>query len=94
MAGRLVKDKGHPLMFEALKQMFVENGTFRQNTIVLIAGDGPWGARYRDLGANTLVLGPLEQAQLASFYNAIDIFVNHSSSTGIGSYIIRSNAFW
>ncbi|KAJ6385068.1 hypothetical protein OIU77_028296 [Salix suchowensis] len=76
MAGRLVKDKGHPLMFEALRQMFVENGTFRQNTIVLIAGDGPWGARYRDLGANTLVLGPLEQAQLASFYNAIDIFVN------------------
>ncbi|KAF9675408.1 hypothetical protein SADUNF_Sadunf09G0029300 [Salix dunnii] len=76
MAGRLVKDKGHPLMFEALKQMFVENGTFRQNTIILIAGDGPWGARYRGLGANTLVLGPLEQAQLASFYNAIDIFVN------------------
>ncbi|KAJ6309895.1 hypothetical protein OIU76_014773 [Salix suchowensis] len=76
MAGRLVKDKGHPLMFEALRQMFVENGTFRQNTVVLIAGDGPWGARYRDLGANTLVLGPLEQAQLASFYNAIDIFVN------------------
>ncbi|KAJ6345214.1 hypothetical protein OIU78_007979 [Salix suchowensis] len=76
MAGRLVKDKGHPLMFEALRQMFVENGTFRQNTIVLIAGDGPWGARYRDLGANTLVLGPLEQAQLASFYNALDIFVN------------------
>ncbi|CAK7331394.1 unnamed protein product [Dovyalis caffra] len=76
MAGRLVKDKGHPLMFEALKQMLVENGTFRENTIVLIAGDGPWGARYRDLGANTLILGPLEQAQLASFYNAIDIFVN------------------
>ncbi|KAL3579952.1 hypothetical protein D5086_017787 [Populus alba] len=76
MAGRLVKDKGHPLMFEALKQMLVENGTFRENTIVLIAGDGPWGARYRDLGTNILVLGPLEQAQLASFYNAIDIFVN------------------
>ncbi|OAY57813.1 uncharacterized protein LOC110609481 [Manihot esculenta] len=76
MAGRLVKDKGHPLMFEALKQMLKENDTFRENTVVLVAGDGPWGPRYRDLGANALVLGPLEQAQLSRFYNAIDIFVN------------------
>lgn len=76
MAGRLVKDKGHPLMFEALKQIFLENSTFRDNVIVLVAGDGPWGARYKDLGTNLLVLGPLEQTQLALFYNAIDIFVN------------------
>ncbi|CAN6696047.1 unnamed protein product [Malus baccata var. baccata] len=76
MAGRLVKDKGHPLMFEALKQMLQENDAFRQTVVVLVAGNGPWGARYRDLGENILVLGPLEQAQLAEFYNAIDIFVN------------------
>ncbi|XP_027344366.1 uncharacterized protein LOC113856644 [Abrus precatorius] len=76
IAGRLVKDKGHPLMFEALKQLIAENNTFQESSMVLVAGDGPWGARYRDLGANILVLGPLEQAELASFYNAIDIFVN------------------
>ncbi|XP_057472605.1 uncharacterized protein LOC130761141 [Actinidia eriantha] len=76
MAGRLVKDKGHPLMFEALKQIFAENSRFQQSVIVLVAGDGPWGARYKNLGSNLLVLGPLEQAQLARFYNAIDIFVN------------------
>ncbi|XP_059625234.1 uncharacterized protein LOC132268400 [Cornus florida] len=76
MAGRLVKDKGHPLMFESLKQIFQENSTFRENVVVLVAGDGPWGARYKDLGANVLVLGPLGQAQLSRFYNAIDIFVN------------------
>ncbi|EOY33902.1 UDP-Glycosyltransferase superfamily protein [Theobroma cacao] len=76
MAGRLVKDKGHPLIFEALKQIFMENEKFRETVIVLVAGDGPWGARYRDLGANIFVLGPLEQAQLAKFYNAIDIFMN------------------
>lgn len=76
MAGRLVKDKGHPLIFEALKQMFMENDTFRGSTVVLVAGDGPWGARYRDLGTNVIVLGPLDQTQLANFYNAIDIFVN------------------
>lgn len=76
MAGRLVKDKGHPLMFEALKQMFAENSRFQESVIVLVAGDGPWGARYKDLGPNLLVLGPLDQAQLSTFYNAIDIFVN------------------
>jgi glycosyltransferase involved in cell wall biosynthesis len=75
-AGRLVKDKGHPLMFEALREMFKENETFRETSAVLVAGDGPWAVRYRDLGVNVLVLGPLEQAQLARFYNAIDIFVN------------------
>ncbi|PON80957.1 Glycosyl transferase [Trema orientale] len=76
MAGRLVKDKGHPLMFEALKQLLMENDKFKERVLVLVAGDGPWAARYRDLGTNMLVLGPLEQAQLAAFYNAIDIFVN------------------
>ncbi|WCJ20432.1 UDP-Glycosyltransferase superfamily protein [Euphorbia peplus] len=76
MAGRLVKDKGHPLMFEALKQIFAENNMFRDNTVILVAGDGPWGARYKNLSSNILVLGPLEQAQIAKFYNAIDIFLN------------------
>ncbi|KAK3004570.1 hypothetical protein RJ639_019361 [Escallonia herrerae] len=76
MASRLVKDKGHPLMFEALKQILSENSTFKEHVIILVAGDGPWGPRYKDLGANLLVLGPLEQEQLARFYNAIDIFVN------------------
>lgn len=76
MAGRLVKDKGHPLMFEALKEMFKENDTFRETSVVLVAGDGPWAVRYRDLGEDVLVMGPLEQVQLARFYNAIDIFIN------------------
>ncbi|CAN0854514.1 D-inositol 3-phosphate glycosyltransferase [Linum grandiflorum] len=78
MAGRLVKDKGHPLMFEALKQILSENESFRNGVVVLVAGDGPWGARYKDLGGgtSTVVLGPLDHAQLASFYNAIDVFVN------------------
>lgn len=76
LAGRLVKDKGHPIMFEALKQILKENKKFREEVLVLVAGDGPWGTRYRDLGSNVLVLGPLEQAQIARFYNAIDIFAN------------------
>ncbi|KAJ8560408.1 hypothetical protein K7X08_022268 [Anisodus acutangulus] len=62
LAGRLVEDKGHPLMFEALQQIFKENSTFRDNVIVLVAGNGPWGARYKGLRSNNvMVLGPLEQ---------------------------------
>jgi len=30
MAGRLVKDKGHLLMFEVLKQVFMESESFRE----------------------------------------------------------------
>ena len=52
MAGRLVKDKGYPLMFEALVQILKENDAFREDVIVLIAGDGPWRDRYKSLGAN------------------------------------------
>lgn len=76
MAGRLVKDKGHPLAYEAMRQIFDENPSFHKSISVLVAGDGPWGARYKDLGSNFHVLGPLNQTQLARFYNGIDIFLN------------------
>ncbi|CAN7121969.1 D-inositol 3-phosphate glycosyltransferase [Brassica rapa] len=77
IAGRLVKDKGHPLMFSALKRVFEENKKARENVVVLVAGDGPWGNRYKELGSsNVIVLGPLDQEKLAEFYNAIDVFVN------------------
>ncbi|KAG7534800.1 Glycosyl transferase family 1 [Arabidopsis thaliana x Arabidopsis arenosa] len=77
IAGRLVRDKGHPLMFAALKRVFEETKEARENVVVLVAGDGPWGNRYRDLGSNNvIVLGPLDQEKLAGFYNAIDVFVN------------------
>ncbi|KAL8516263.1 hypothetical protein ACS0TY_014793 [Phlomoides rotata] len=76
LAGRLVKDKGHPLIFEALKQIFNESRRFQESVLILVAGDGPWGARYKELGPNLRVLGLLNQAQLARFYNVIDIFIN------------------
>ncbi|KAG0473644.1 hypothetical protein HPP92_015501 [Vanilla planifolia] len=76
MAGRLVRDKGHPVMFEALKQAFMEDSRFRETVFVLVAGDGPWGSRYKALGSNFIILGPLDQTQLSEFYNSLDIFVN------------------
>jgi glycosyltransferase involved in cell wall biosynthesis len=76
LAGRLVKDKGHPLMFEAIKQLFEESDGFKENVFFLVAGDGPWASRYSELGPNVVVLGPLEQSELASFYNSLDVFIN------------------
>ncbi|KAI4368873.1 hypothetical protein MLD38_017381 [Melastoma candidum] len=76
LAGRLVKDKGYPIMFEALTQVFNESERFRETVLIIVAGDGPWGRRYRDLGSNVIVLGPLEQERLASFYNSINVFFN------------------
>ncbi|KAK8601633.1 hypothetical protein V6N13_058681 [Hibiscus sabdariffa] len=58
-AGRLVKDKGHPLIFEALMQIFMENNKFQQSVTVLVAGDGPWGARYKDLRSQYTCVGSI-----------------------------------
>eukprot|EP00250_Pteridium_aquilinum_P014328 c21918_g2_i1 orf=298-1734(+) len=72
-AGRLVKDKGYPLLFDAFSLLLAEH----PSTFLLIAGDGPWASRFKALSlTNVLVLGPLSATQLSEFYNAIDIFVN------------------
>ncbi|KAL3516176.1 hypothetical protein ACH5RR_023078 [Cinchona calisaya] len=72
VAGRLVKDKGHPLLCEAFGKITKRNpGVF-----LLVAGSGPWGKRYAELGLNVKVLGALEPSELSRFYNAIDMFVN------------------
>lgn len=71
-AGRLVRDKGHPLLFEAFSEILKKH----QDVYLLVAGSGPWGDRYAELAPNAKTLGPLTPSQLADFYNAIDIFVN------------------
>eukprot|EP01018_Ginkgo_biloba_P034425 Gb_14433 [translate_table: standard] len=74
MAGRLVKDKGHPIVFEVLQRVLQNKSN--ENLFVLIAGDGPWASRYKELAPNVKVLGPLGSSQIGAFYNALDIFVN------------------
>ncbi|EPS73386.1 hypothetical protein M569_01368, partial [Genlisea aurea] len=72
VAGRLVKDKGHPLLFDAFSKFKVYN----PDAYLVVVGSGPWGSRYRELGSRVLVLGSLDRARLKGFYNAIDVFVN------------------
>ncbi|KAG5069536.1 hypothetical protein AAZX31_01G138400 [Glycine max] len=72
VAGRLVKDKGHPLLHEAYSMLI----TKYPNVYLIVAGSGPWENRYRDLGSHVLVLGSMSPSMLRAFYNAIDIFVN------------------
>ncbi|KAK0589653.1 hypothetical protein LWI29_016791 [Acer saccharum] len=72
VAGRLVKDKGHPLLYEAFSKLI----TNHPDVYLIVAGSGPWEQRYKELGPQVLVLGSMNPFQLRGFYNAIDIFVN------------------
>ncbi|KAK6274372.1 hypothetical protein POUND7_004081 [Theobroma cacao] len=72
VAGRLVKDKGHPLLYEAFSKLIRKH----PDVYLLVAGSGPWEQRYRELSPRVLVLGSMAPSQLRAFYNAIDIFVN------------------
>lgn len=72
VAGRLVKDKGHPLLHEAFSRFVTRN----PDVYLIVAGSGPWGSRYMDLGPRVLVLGSMSPTELRAFYNAIDVFVN------------------
>ncbi|KAH8965158.1 hypothetical protein BDL97_04G104000 [Sphagnum fallax] len=71
-AGRLVRDKGHPLLFEAFSKILKKH----KDVYLLIAGSGPWGDRYEELAPNAKTVGPMTPIELTEFYNAIDIFVN------------------
>ncbi|KAJ8754281.1 hypothetical protein K2173_002732 [Erythroxylum novogranatense] len=72
VAGRLVKDKGHPLLYEAFGQLITKH----PDVYLVVAGSGPWQQRYKDLGHQVLVLGSMSPSELRAFYNSIDIFVN------------------
>ncbi|XP_022980353.1 uncharacterized protein LOC111479741 [Cucurbita maxima] len=72
VAGRLVKDKGHPLLHEAFSIITEQH----PDIYLIVAGAGPWEQRYRDLGPRVLVLGSMSPSELRAFYNSIDIFVN------------------
>lgn len=72
VAGRLVKDKGHPLLFRAFGEMAGRYG----GVYLVVAGSGPWEKRYRELGGRVIVAGALPPAKLRAFYNSVDVFVN------------------
>ncbi|KAK9095686.1 hypothetical protein Scep_027155 [Stephania cephalantha] len=72
VAGRLVKDKGHPLLYQAFTSLLTEH----PDVYLIVAGSGPWEQRYRDMGGRVVVVGSLHPSELKGFYNAIDVFVN------------------
>ncbi|KAF3522638.1 hypothetical protein F2Q69_00050472 [Brassica cretica] len=65
-------DKGHPFLYEA----FALIAKTHPQVYLLVAGSGPWGKRYAELGEHVRVLGSLEPEELSGFYNALDVFVN------------------
>ncbi|KAK6934832.1 Glycosyl transferase, family 1 [Dillenia turbinata] len=51
VAGRLVRDKGHHLLFEAFPRLIKNH----PDVYLVVAGSGPAGQRYRDLGPRVIV---------------------------------------
>jgi len=90
VAGRLVKDKGHPLLYDA----FVNILERHSNVYLLVAGSGPWLSRYARLAPgkpNVVALGPLPPDELNGFYNALDVFVNPTlRSQGLDTTLIEA----
>ncbi|KAK1275492.1 hypothetical protein QJS04_geneDACA011024 [Acorus gramineus] len=72
VAGRLVKDKGHPLLYEA----FARVARSREGVYLVVVGAGPWARRYEELGPRVRTIGALPPSKLKGFYNALDVFVN------------------
>ncbi|KAJ6426787.1 hypothetical protein OIU84_022388 [Salix udensis] len=72
VAGRLVKDKGHPILYEAFSEFMKKH----PDVYLIVAGSGPWQRRYKELGPRVLVLGSTSPSELRAFYNSVDIFVN------------------
>ncbi|KAK8603931.1 hypothetical protein V6N13_096396 [Hibiscus sabdariffa] len=72
VAGRLVKDKGHPLLYEAFSKLITKH----PHVYMIVTGNGLWENRYKELGHQVQVLGSMSPSKLKAFYNAMDIFVN------------------
>ncbi|XP_065002185.1 uncharacterized protein LOC135635194 [Musa acuminata AAA Group] len=72
VAGRLVKDNGHPLLFEAFSRLVPKH----PDVYLVVEGSGPRAQRYADLGTNVVALGPVPPSMLKAFYNSLDVFLN------------------
>ncbi|XP_068651069.1 uncharacterized protein [Aristolochia californica] len=77
VSGRLVKEKGHPLLYEAFSKLISKH----PGVYLIVAGAGPWEKRYSELGPQVLSLGALPPDKLRAFYNSLDVFVNPTLRT-------------
>ncbi|CAA3020923.1 phosphatidylinositol N-acetylglucosaminyltransferase subunit A [Olea europaea subsp. europaea] len=63
VAGVLVRDKGHPLQYEAFHMISQHSpGVF-----LLVVGSGPCAERHLELGSSVKVLGELDPLELSDF---------------------------
>jgi teichuronic acid biosynthesis glycosyltransferase TuaC len=88
--GHAVERKGHHFAIEALLEL--------PGTTLMIAGDGPWEGRLRELARRLGVerrvrlLGHVDQEGLPELYGAADALVLASSREGIANVLIESMA--
>ncbi|VFQ62474.1 unnamed protein product [Cuscuta campestris] len=72
VAGRLVKDKGHPLLHKAFS-LLIQN---HRHVYLVVVGSGPWQERYIGSSSRVIVLGSMGAPEMKAFYNGIDVLVN------------------
>lgn len=84
-AGRLLKDKGLPLLIEAYEQLLNQYN----NIELLIAGEGPL---KEEISKNDklIYVGNLSHDDIMRLYSKVDIFVNPSYSEGMPTSILEA----
>jgi 1,2-diacylglycerol 3-alpha-glucosyltransferase len=91
-AGRIGKEKNIPFLIDMLKKVLWKN----ENTMLIIAGDGPAKeglmtyAKNKGLDKNIIFTGFVERNKLAEFYSIADVFVFASKVESQGLVVLEA----
>lgn len=90
--GNLREEKGHRILFHALKEVLVEY----ENTKLFIVGDGPLYVylleQVKRLAIRENVIFLKKRSDISGFLKALDLFVLPSTSEGLGIALIEAIA--
>ena len=90
--GNLREEKGHRILFHALKQVIIE----RKKVKLFIVGDGPLYdylfEQVKRIGIEENVIFMKKKSDISGFLKALDLFVLPSTSEGLGIALIEAIA--
>jgi len=92
--GHFIPEKGHLFLLEALKQVVKKI----PNILLVLIGNGIYKTKYKEMikrdniNNNVILLEPMQQSELAKYYQAADIFVLPSLSESFGLSLVEAMA--